>query len=268
MKKIDTPRHEFQCLLDVMKALRAPDGCPWDLEQTPKSLVPYAIEEACELAEAIENRASAPNDSHVIEELGDLLFQVVFQAEIARQENRFTINDVIKAVCDKMISRHPHVFGDEKAETSEDVLKNWQIIKAKEKKGSQPKKGFGIPVQLPALQRAHKIGEKTKNLKFDWNKTADVLEKLKEEVSELQFALDQRDPKKIEHELGDVLFSAAQMSRHAGFESEQTLRIANQRFEHRFETMRDIVKDKGLNWDTLSDSEKEIYWCEAKKRLK
>ncbi|MDX9731675.1 MAG: nucleoside triphosphate pyrophosphohydrolase, partial [Bdellovibrionales bacterium] len=259
------PTLSWKAFLDIVAALRAPDGCPWDLEQTHRSLVPYAIEETFEMVEAIETG----DDASFVEELGDVLLQVVLHAQIASETARFTIEDVVQGISAKMIRRHPHVFGKKEgsetaaAMTSADVLQNWQAIKAAEKAANpsdaaknaettaKTKKGFrfDIPVQLPALQRAAKIGEKTQRLRFDWPNWQGVLAKVEEEVREIREALNDsrtvtfvpkdhpetgilRDP--VASEIGDALFSLAQLARHRGFDPEQCLREANARFERRF----------------------------------
>jgi tetrapyrrole methylase family protein/MazG family protein len=189
-------------LQKIMVKLLSPEGCPWDREQSPKTLAPFAIEEAFELAEAIEK-----NDLNGIkEELGDVLLQVIFHSTLAQNAKQFTLEDVIETVCTKLIRRHPHVFGDAKVKDSDEVLKNWTEIKKEEKKDKK-EIGFGIPVGLPALQRAQKIGDKTKTLKFDWDTAEAVMAKVDEEILELKEALASGDLKHTEEELGDVFLS-------------------------------------------------------------
>jgi tetrapyrrole methylase family protein/MazG family protein len=261
---------ELNALVDVMKRLRGPNGCPWDHEQTHETLAPYAIEEVYELVEAIESKNLDPlaRRQSLIEELGDLLFQVVFHSEIARQNNEFDISDVIESITKKMIFRHPHVF--ETADptqkvTTQEVLDNWTLLKSKEKKQVI---GFGIPRALPSLQRAQKIGEKTKKLNFDWTEIEQVKLKLQEELNELNAAIQSRVKTEIESEMGDVLFTLAQLSRHLEIEAETALRKTNDRFESRFETMQKIAKEKSLEWSKLSTSELEELWQSSKQRLK
>jgi tetrapyrrole methylase family protein/MazG family protein len=251
----------FESLLKVVEFLRGPNGCPWDKEQTHSSLTRFAIEEAFELAEAIDS-----GDFRLIkEELGDVLFQVVLHAEIARQEGRFEIHDVIETLNEKMVRRHPHVFADVKAKDSAEVLKNWSEIKAKEKGAATAKPlSFDIPQGLPALLRAQKIGEKTKKSDFDWKNAAETWPKIKEEIAELEDAVDRADRAAIEAELGDVLFSIAQLARHLGLDSEQALRKTNQRFEGRYHKMRQMVESDGKDWSSLTPSQKENYWKSAK----
>lgn len=258
MPKAPENLREFSGLLKVVEFLRGPDGCPWDKEQTHQSLTRFAIEEAFELAEAIDQG----DVKEIRDELGDVLLQVVLHSEIARQAGTFDIHDVVQAIGDKMVRRHPHVFGDVKAETSSQVLSNWAEIKAAEK-GHSPNKPltFDIPEGLPALLRAQKIGEKTSKVDFDWQNAAQVWDKVHEEVRELQEA-DTQDER--EAELGDVLFSVAQLARHMGFDPEQALRKANTRFEGRFTRMQAAVAADGKDWKTLPAADKERYWKAAK----
>ena len=280
---------QFSSLLEIVKALRGPDGCPWDKEQTHRSLTPFAVEEAFELAEAIEADSSADlklgevfkphaareNSSGInsknfegdaiVSELGDLLLQVALHAEIGRQSGRFTIENVLESINSKMVRRHPHVFGNSssKPETSEDVLVNWSQIKATEKKSKPaPSDRFDIPTAMPALARSQKIGDKCKRLKFDWNVAEDVLTKVDEEISELKEEMnaEKRNAKRLEHEIGDVLFSVAQLARHLDLEAEQCLRTANHRFETRFFKMREQITASGRDYESLSTQDLERAW--------
>jgi tetrapyrrole methylase family protein/MazG family protein len=258
----------FESLLKVVEALRGPDGCPWDKEQTHRTLTPYAIEESHELAEAIETG----DQREMISELGDLLLQVVLHSEIGRQAGTFNISDVIEAIGTKMVSRHPHVFSDVKVSSSNEVLDNWSALKAKEKKTGPPKDDmrFDVPLTIPALTRSQKVGEKTKRLRFDWSKPEEVLLKVDEELAELKEEMHaaRPDPAALEHELGDLLFSSAQLARHLGLEAEQCLRTANARFEKRFFTMRKRIAAAGRDYDKLSPEELEQAWQETKAALK
>jgi tetrapyrrole methylase family protein/MazG family protein len=255
--------NQFDSLIQVLRDLRGPEGCPWDREQDHQSLAPYAIEEVFELAEALESGV----DEDMCEELGDVLFQVVLHAQLANERNAFNISDVIESIVSKIVRRHPHVFSDTKVNSAEDVLKNWEEIKRQEKKDKKQKPAvFNVPVELPALQRAHKIGEKTKKYKFDWNEASQVLEQLKSEVAELEEAMKSSSPEKqneIEHELGDVLFSAAQLGRHLDVEPESSLRKANTRFAGRFEKMLELCG--GLeSFVKLDSTAKEDLWRRVK----
>jgi len=256
--------HRFESLLEIVKALRGPEGCPWDKEQTHRSLVRFAIEEAHELAEAIE----AQKTPAIIEELGDVLLQVALHAEIASQEpireNRFTIEDVLRSINEKMIRRHPHVFASAKAESAKDVLENWEILKAQEKKDKKTEERFDIPVSLSALLRAQKIGEKTKKASFDWPDVQGVLAKVEEELAELKEAIQKKGTLEQESELGDLLFSVVQLARHLDIDAEQALRTTNQRFENRFFTMLRLIKTDGYSANELQTAELERYWQKAK----
>jgi tetrapyrrole methylase family protein / MazG family protein len=261
---------KFDSLLQIIEALRGPEGCPWDKEQTHRTLTPFAIEEAHELAEAIESG----DESEMVSELGDLLLQVVLHAEIGRQAGRFDITDVVHAISEKMVRRHPHVFSDTKVKDSAEVLANWSALKAQEKRSS-PGERFDIAPSLPALARAHKIGDKTRRLRFDWADAKGVMEKVEEELEEIRqefqaIAGDAPTPaqkKAIEHEIGDALFSLAQLARHLGLEAEQCLRTTNARFEKRFFTMRKMIEESGRDYDSLTPEELESAWQSVKARL-
>lgn len=253
--------NHFDSLVQVIRDLRGPEGCPWDKEQTHQTLTPYAIEETFEMVEAIESG----DDAHMCEELGDVLFQVVLHAQLANERNAFNINDVVDSITSKIVRRHPHVFSDTKVENASEVLKNWDEIKKAEKKNKPEKKksALDVPVGLPALQRAHKIGEKTEKYKFDWSEAQQVLAQLKAEITELEEALIEKDASHIEHEMGDVLFSAAQVARHISVEPETALRHANDRFTSRFEKM--LALSGSLEaFVQKTAPEKEQLWSKAK----
>lgn len=259
--------NNFEALLQIIKDLRGPDGCPWDKEQTHKSLAPYAIEETHEMAEAIESG----DDAHMCEELGDVLFQVILHAQLASERKAFDIYDVIEGINSKIVRRHPHVFSDTKVSDSDEVMKNWDEIKKQEKKNKKPASTlFDIPKSLPALQKSHKIGEKTEKYKFDWGEPTQVIAQLKAEITELEEALnEQNSPEKqehIQHEVGDILFSAAQLARHLNTEPEADLREANRRFISRFEKMISL-KSSLEEFVALPNEEKEKLWQTAKKQI-
>lgn len=268
----------FKSLVEIVEKLRGPDGCPWDKEQTQRTLTQYAIEEAFELADAIESG----NQTEIKEELGDFLFQVVLQAQVAADEGHFDISEVIATLNEKMLRRHPHVFGDVTVGSTEDVWKNWEKTKAKEKaakSGADAAKIFSYPRNLPALQAAHKIGVKTERYAFDWEDANEVFKKVEEEIRETREALDNKSKTNnsetqahLEHEIGDCLFALAQLARHSGLEPEQCLREANRRFEHRFETVLQFaIKEFGQEFAdkekfaTLSRDQMEDLWVKAKK---
>jgi tetrapyrrole methylase family protein/MazG family protein len=255
---------EFSDLVDVVSSLRSPNGCPWDKEQTHQSLAPYALEETCEMIEAIEK-----NDMcHLKEELGDVLFQVLLHSEMAEEAKNFTLNDVIQGIRDKIVRRHPHVFEDLQVKDSAEVIANWNQIKKIEKKQDKKIMSWGLPPALPALQTAYKIGLKTQKEAFDWDQPNQVFEKVKEELQELHDAIQSGDLKEIEHEMGDVLFSLAQYARHLGIEPETAVRKTNQRFEQRYFLMKDLIEEAGLDWEKMGTFDKEIYYKKAKEILK
>ncbi|MEK7358723.1 MAG: nucleoside triphosphate pyrophosphohydrolase [Bdellovibrionota bacterium] len=263
---------KFDSFVEIVAALRGPDGCPWDKEQTHRTLTPFAIEEAHELAEAIE----AGDEREMVGELGDLLLQVVLHAEIGRQEKRFDIHDVVEGISEKMVRRHPHVFGDTKVNDSNEVLANWSQIKAAEKKAEKKDDGkakseatrFDVPLSLPSLARSHKIGDKTQRLRFDWPNATEVMKKVDEEIGELREELkDEKNKAALEHEIGDVLFSVAQLARHLGLEAEQCLRTANARFETRFFSMRKSIAASGRDYDSLTLDQLEAEWQKTKRAL-
>jgi len=252
---------QFSSLVQVIKDLRGPQGCPWDLEQTHQSLIPYAIEETFELVEALENQ----DDAHICEELGDVLFQVVLHAQLATDRQAFNIENVIETIAAKLIRRHPHVFAQTKVNSIDDIIANWAAIKAEEKKG-QPQPLFKALKGLPALMIAEDIGQKTEKLKFDWSNPLQVLEQLKAEIAELEIEIkkDSVDNDAIKHEMGDVLFSAAQLARHLKIESESSLRLANSRFQKRFNFMLEMCNKDQETFKNLSTEEKEELWRKAK----
>jgi tetrapyrrole methylase family protein/MazG family protein len=259
MPKAPENLREFEGLIKVVEFLRGPDGCPWDKEQTHETLTRFAIEEAHELADAIDSG----DVNEIRDELGDVLLQVILHSEIARQEGRFDIYDVVQAISEKMVRRHPHVFGDVVAETSAAVLKNWAEIKAAEK--GRKKTLFDVPKGMPALLRAVKIGEKTKKVDFDWDNSAQCWDKVEEELGELQAAVKIGDKSAVEAEFGDLVFSLAQWARHSGIDPEQALRKTNLSFEERFTKMQALVKADGREWASLNATDKENYWKKAKR---
>jgi len=259
----------FVRLVELMQRLLAPDGCPWDREQTPMSVRRYVLEEACEVIDAIE----ANDQEHLAEELGDLALQVVFLAELSRREGRFGPDDVVRAVVDKLVRRHPHVFADTEVEGSEEVLRNWEAIKANEKAG----RGLldGVPRSLPALYRAQRMSEKVSRVGFDWPDPSGSREKVAEEIRELDEAVDQGDPERIEHELGDLLFALVNLARHQRIDAEIALRKASDRFRERFGHVEQRVRDVHGGWPQgedgkpsrgLSLEELDAYWEEAKRK--
>ena len=271
MSKTPSNLRHIESLVEIVRSLRAPDGCPWDREQTHESLTQYAIEETHELVEAIESpEPEKIKDQKIKEELGDVLFQVVLHSQLASERGAFTLEDVIASISEKLVRRHPHVFGDAKVTDSAEVVRNWEEIKkAEAAKKSEGSAAFSLNVPpLPALQRAYKIGKRTEKLQFDWDNVEGVMLKVEEEFEELREALEEGSDKEIFHELGDVLFSLAQLGRHLNMEPEQVLRKANTRFETRFSKMIDIATLENKDWHSLTLEEKESFWLKAKKILK
>ena len=255
-------------LVGVMRRLLSPEGCPWDREQTFETLRKYVLEEACEVIDAIES-----GDRKALqEELGDLLLQVIFQAELGRREGAFGIDDVVSGIVEKLVSRHPHVFGDLDAKTADEVLRNWERIKAKEKKD----RGLlaGVPRSLPALVRAQRIGEKVERVGFDWADARGSRAKVAEEIHELDRAIESGDADAIEEEMGDVMFALVNLSRHVKVDAEGSLRRTIDKFTRRFAHVEARVKTEHGGWGgpTASgeDPQKlpldvlDRYWEEAK----
>ncbi|HTG01013.1 MAG TPA: nucleoside triphosphate pyrophosphohydrolase [Nitrospirota bacterium] len=251
----------FSDLVALMARLRGPDGCPWDLKQTPETLKPFLIEECYEVIDALDEAAPAK----VKEELGDLLFQIVFHARIAEEHNEFTINDVIAAIHEKMVRRHPHVFGDAKADTDKDVIANWEEIKKKEK-GFEERTSIleGVPRNLPSLLRAHSLQERAARVGFDWSRLDEALPKLDEEIEEFRQALKTENAARIEDELGDIFFMLVNISRFLGVNPEDALRKTIGKFIRRFRYIEERAADAGKALGEMTLDEMENYWQEAK----
>jgi tetrapyrrole methylase family protein / MazG family protein len=266
------PGKLFEDLVGLQARLRAPGGCPWDREQTHHTLKTYLIEEAYEVLDAIEQG----NPKELSEELGDLLLQILFHADIAREAGRFDIAEVISGIHDKMVRRHPHVFGTAKADTSEQVLKNWAKLKADEK-GPRPPDGAsaeqplpsaldGIPRRLPALIEAYQLTRRAAQVGFDWETVEGIFAKLREETSELRVALSTTDLARREEELGDLLFVAVNLARFLGFDPEVALKHSNLKFKLRFQNMEADAARSGQRLAQLSKEELEVLWEAAKKQ--
>ena len=269
----------FKGLVALQKRLRAANGCPWDREQTHQSLRPFLVEEAYEVLDAMEKGDA----EKFAEELGDLLLQIVFHAELAREAGRFDIRDVIHAVHTKMVRRHPHVFGKVKAGTSAEVLKNWEQIKAEERAGESISAGGmkpaaedsvlgGVPRGLPALLEAYQLTRRAANIGFDWENIEGVLEKLEEEISELRDALRQPEKNKlqakVEEELGDLLFAVVNVARFLGADPELALKHANAKFTMRFKWMENSARQRGRRFAEVPRDEMEKLWDQAKVQAK
>lgn len=254
----------FAELVRIMERLRGPGGCPWDREQTHQSIKPYLIEEAYEVAEAIEE-----NDTDELRaELGDLLLQIVFHAEMARGAGLFTIEDVVRGISAKMIRRHPHVFGNAEVKDSDEVLRNWARIKAEERRGRQDHSTVsGVPRALPALLRSHRLSEKASGVGFDWKRASEVLDKAREEFAELEAALQLGDPSEVEAELGDLLFALTSLGRHLGIHAEDALHRANDRFIRRFRYIEERLAERHQDVHDTSAEEMNTLWEEAKGKV-
>jgi MazG family protein len=250
----------FDELVQIMERLRAPGGCPWDREQTHQSIRKYVIEEAYEVAEAIDR----DDPQELCGELGDLLLQVVFHAQMAREAGRFDVDDVCRAVVEKMRRRHPHVFGDVAVSGSAEVVRNWEQIKARER-GDAASAVDGVPRALPALQRAERLGEKAARVGFDWPDAAGVLAKIDEERAELAQAMNHGDRQRVAEELGDLLFATANLARKLDIEPERALASAVDRFELRFRKVETTARAEGHALAALSADELDRRWQRAKR---
>ena len=272
------PSRDISRLNEIMAALRTPaTGCPWDLEQTFATIVPYTLEEAYEVVDAIERGDVAD----LREELGDLLLQVVFHARMAEEEGRFDFGDVVDAITRKLIRRHPHVFGEARDLSSEEVKALWGHVKAEEKRAraeTRRASGFpaeaatgalaGVPLAMPALTRALKLQQKASKVGFDWNNPRAVLAKLREEIDEVEAELDAGAEDKVAGEVGDLLFAVANLARHLAVDPEAALRSANAKFERRFAHIEARLGAEGRAPEGATLDEMEALWEEAKRREK
>lgn len=246
-------------LIEIMKRLRA--ECPWDKVQTHETLKPYLIEEAYELIEAIEEA----EPSKIKEELGDLLLQIVFHAELSSERGEFDMNDVVNGICEKMISRHPHVFGAERFETAEEVVGQWEERKREEGK-FRDSILHGVPAHMPSLLRAHRIQSRASKVGFDWQDKAGVLKKLEEEMLEFRRAVESGSKSDAEEELGDILFSLVNVSRFTGVNPEDALRSSISKFIRRFRHLEMKAAEAGLHLKDMTLSEMDRLWDEAKQK--
>jgi MazG family protein len=254
------PKRSFEDLVELMKTLRGPNGCPWDRKQNLPDLKPYVIEEAYEVVDAIDR-----DDRDALrEEIGDFLLQAVFITEITRTEGSFDIYDSITAIHDKLVHRHPHVFGDVEAKDAEQVLVNWEKLKSEERKAEEKSVLSGVPQSLPALLKASRLTEKAARVGFDWRRTDEVFDKLDEEIAELREAIDSGDKANVHDELGDLLFTIANIARKLDVNAEEALQSTNRKFSRRFESMEKKVHGSGRNIDQLSLEEMDALWDEAK----
>jgi len=260
----------FDELIAIMERLRAPGGCPWDAEQTYMSLSQYLLEEAYETFDAIQQSDATGDIAELREELGDLLLQVVFHSTIGKERGEFTIDDVAEGITQKLILRHPHVFGDAKFERAEDVLDNWDTLKANERKASGKKEKAidsvldEVPVHFPGLLEALKVTKKAAKFGFDWENAGQIFAKIREELAELEEAADTGDAKHIEEEVGDLLFAVVNLARRLDVEPETALKRTNRKFRRRFRFIEDELKASGRSLFDADLKEMDDLWNRAK----
>ena len=255
----------MQKLVDIMKALRAPDGCPWDKVQTHKSLKKCSMEECAELMDAIED----DNDAGMCEELGDLLMQVVLHAVIAEERGAFTFDDVVNEISAKMIRRHPHVFGEEKVKDTSDVLKLWEAVKKEEHKNDRKSLMDGIPYHCPALLQAEKMQKKAAKVGFDWSSQEQIIEKIGEEFSEVKEAIAEGNDEHIDEELGDLMFTIVNLARfRKRATAEELLQRASDKFQRRFQYLESALAAQGKSPVDVTPEELDILWNKAKAQEK
>ena len=263
-------KQTLNSLIEMMAALRSPEhGCPWDKKQSYQSLTPYTLEETHEVIDAIEQK----NYQDLKDELGDLLFQVVFYSQIASEENRFDLVDVIENLVEKMHRRHPHVFANEHFATDEALSEHWEKIKTRENQKKETKTGFtsvleNVPVSMPALSRAQKLQKRAAKSGFDWEHLIQVKEKLKEELTELDAAIESENACEIKHEIGDLILACTNLARHLDVDAEQALRLANHRFENRFQYIEKHFHTNNKKMTEAQLEELEDLWQSAKDFLK
>ncbi len=251
-------KKNFNDLIELSRYLRSPEGCPWDREQSLETVTKYIIEEAYEVVQAIEQ-----NDrDEIVEELGDLFFQVIFASQIASEEGEFDIHIVIDRLHNKLVRRHPHVFGEEKAKDAEEAVKTWHKQKLKEK--SRKRRLLEIPRTMPSLMRAHRVSEKASQVGFDWRGAEEVLPKVKEELAELEEEIKNNNKTGIEKEWGDLIFSLVNLGRHLRLDSERTAHKAIDGFIDRFSKVEDKAKESGKELSELTIEEMDVLWEEVK----
>ena len=255
---MDVRLKAFERLLNIMDDLRS--KCPWDKKQTLESLRYLSIEEMYELSDAILDKDMI----EIKKELGDIMLHLVFYAKIASETNQFDITDVLNGICDKLVHRHPHIYGDVEATTEEEVKRNWEKLKLKEGKKSILE---GVPRSLPAMVKAVRIQEKVRGVGFDWDDSEQVWEKVQEELEELKTEVQAGDKLKTEQEFGDLLFSLINYSRFVEVNPEDALERTNKKFIHRFQQMESLLKDQGKDLSDMTLSEMDVYWEQAKKTI-
>ena len=251
--------NQFEELVKIVSELRAPNGCPWDREQTNQSLLPYFIEEAYELIESVDEK----NWENVKEELGDLLLHVVFQGSIAEQDGKFQLVESLLTVNKKLIRRHPHVFGDAQADEAFHAKQNWEAAKHKEK--GRDSRLDGVPKNLPELVRAQRLQQKASYAGFDWDKVEQVWEKIHEEILELKEAQLSNNKKHVEEEIGDVIFAVVNLARFLDISAENSLRKTNKKFINRFKKIEEGIKEQGKEIDDATLEEMDAIWNKAKR---
>lgn len=262
--------YNLEDLRSIMVRLRDPEqGCPWDKEQTLETLVPYTLEEAYEVADAIRKE----DDQELCDELGDLLFQIIFYTQITSEKNKFSFDDIVDAIAEKLVRRHPHVFANEQIKSAEEQTLAWEEHKEKERQKKAMDKGRkvsileGISLALPALVRAQKLQKRASRVGFDWEDIRPVIDKVEEELSEFKAetsGVSGQDTKRIKEEMGDLLFSCVNLARHAGIDAESALREANLKFEGRFHAIEESLERQGKSVDKASLEEMDNLWNEAK----
>jgi MazG family protein len=271
----------FDDLVALMARLRSDEGCPWDREQTYDTLAPMLLEEAYEAFEAVEE-AREGRPLELRDELGDLLFQIVFYAQVARERGEFTIDDVTEAIHSKMVRRHPHVFGDVTVRDTEELLRNWEAMKAEEKRAAGKERSAedsslldGVSSKAPALMEAHQLSTKAARVGFDWQRLEDIFDKLHEEIDELKTAIknhaaseSEEDHTQVREELGDLLFAVTNIARHLQVEPEAALKSTNRKFRRRFRHIEQKLRERGVEPGAATLDEMETLWQEAKKRDK
>ena len=258
-----TQSEPVTALVKIMQQLRDPQtGCPWDIEQTMQTIIPHTIEETYEVADAIYSG----EPQHIKEELGDLLFQVVFYAQLGQEQGWFDFDDVAQGMCDKLIRRHPHVFTDQSALTAEQVEAQWDAIKQTEKAGLPIPTSIlaNIPTGMTPLMQAHKIQKACAKVGFDWSEIAPVADKVKEELAEVQAAIASGDQAHVQEEIGDLLFAVVNLARHAGVKSEVALQQANRKFTTRFMQVEALVAADQHDMQSLELNNLEVYWQQVK----
>jgi len=258
----ESANDRFGELVQIMARLRGENGCPWDREQTHASIKPYLLEETYEVLESIDENDPAKLE----EELGDLALQVVFHAQMADEAGLFTIADVLRGINEKLRRRHPHIFGDVKADTAQEVLFNWEQIKKLEREKAQGRASLldGVPRELPALLRAHRLQEKASRVGFDWNEARQVFQKVEEELAELRAAMENEQPDRMEAELGDLLFSLVNLGRFIAVNPEEALRKTIARFIARFQYIEEELARRGTAPGQVTLEEMDALWAEAK----